>query len=107
MLIHFFLILVKIYTNRMYVREKGRTEKAGDALEEKIPGETPAFILKDVFINRKRNARMIKPMSLVKVIGPMKSQSSFVLPNVITGRKKLSLRGRESFRGRRKNILVF
>ncbi|WP_283656185.1 MULTISPECIES: Ger(x)C family spore germination protein [unclassified Paenibacillus] len=76
------------------------TEKAGDALEEKIPGETPAFILKDVFINRKRNARMIKPMSLVKVIGPMKSHSSFLLPNVITTEKEVKLAGAGVIQGK-------
>lgn len=83
------------------------TEKAGDALEEKIPGETPAFILKDVFINRKRNARMIKPMSLVKVIGPMKSQSSFVLPNVITGEKEVKLAGAGVIQGKTQKYIGF
>ncbi|KJD46478.1 spore gernimation protein [Paenibacillus terrae] len=83
------------------------TEKAGDALEEKVPGETPAFILKDVFVNRKRNARMIKPMSLVKVIGPMKAHTSFLLPNVITGEKEVKLAGAGVIQGKTQKYIGF
>ncbi|ALP36228.1 spore gernimation protein [Paenibacillus sp. IHB B 3084] len=76
------------------------TGKAGDALEEKIPGQTPAFILKDIFLNRKRNSRMLKPVSLAKVIGPMKAKSSFLLPNVITADSEIKLAGAGIIKGK-------
>ncbi|WP_149095670.1 Ger(x)C family spore germination protein [Paenibacillus terrae] len=76
------------------------TGKAGDALEEKIPGQTPAFILKDIFLKRKRNSRMLKPVSLAKVIGPMKAKSSFLLPNVITAESEIKLAGAGIIKGK-------
>lgn len=76
------------------------TEKAGHALQEKIPGQIPAYILKDIFQNRKRNARLIKPMAFVKVIGPMKGERSFILPNVITAENEIKLAGAGIIKGK-------
>ncbi|MGQ3479626.1 Ger(x)C family spore germination protein [Paenibacillus sp. TY11] len=76
------------------------TDKAGNALQERIPGQIPAYILKDIFVNRKRNARLIKPVALVKVIGPMKGKSSFILPNVITAENEIKLAGAGIIKGK-------
>ncbi|MDQ0496983.1 spore germination protein [Paenibacillus brasilensis] len=76
------------------------TDEAGDALQEKIPGQTPAFILKDIFVNRKRNSRMLRPVSLAKVIGPMKANRSFLLPNVITTESEVKIAGAGIIKGK-------
>nr|WP_233903877.1 Ger(x)C family spore germination protein [Paenibacillus polymyxa] len=76
------------------------TDKAGNALQEKIPGQIPAYILKDIFENRKRNARLIKPVALVKVVGPMKGKRSFILPNVITAENEIKLAGAGIIKGK-------
>ncbi|TQR97584.1 Ger(x)C family spore germination protein [Paenibacillus ottowii] len=76
------------------------TDKAGDALQESIPGQIPAYVLKDVFVSRKRNSRLAKPMALAKVIGPMRAKSSFILPNVITGEKGIKLAGAGVIKGK-------
>ncbi|WP_068505053.1 Ger(x)C family spore germination protein [Paenibacillus kribbensis] len=76
------------------------TGKAGDALQEKIPGQTPAFVLKDIFVNRKRNSRLLKPMALVNVIGPMKADRSFLLPNVITAEREIKQAGAGIIKGK-------
>ncbi|ASR49169.1 Ger(x)C family spore germination protein [Paenibacillus kribbensis] len=76
------------------------TGTASEALQEKIPGQTPAFALKDIFENRKRNSRMLKPVSLAKVIGPMKAKRSFLLPNVITTESEVKLAGAGIIKGK-------
>ncbi|KZE71399.1 spore gernimation protein [Paenibacillus jamilae] len=76
------------------------TDKASNALQESIPGQIPAYVLKDIFANRKRNARLIKPVALAKVIGPMRAKSSFVLPNVITAEKEIKLAGAGVIKGK-------
>ncbi|WP_258297255.1 Ger(x)C family spore germination protein [Paenibacillus peoriae] len=76
------------------------TDKAGNALQEKIPGQIPAYILKDIFENRKRNARLIKPVALVKVVGPMKGKRSFILPNVIAAENEIKLAGAGIIKGK-------
>ncbi|URJ47209.1 Ger(x)C family spore germination protein [Paenibacillus polymyxa] len=76
------------------------TDNAGNTLQEKIPGQIPAYILKDIFQNRKRNARLIKPVALAKVIGPMKGERSFILPNVITAENEIKLAGAGIIKGK-------
>ncbi|MDY8023784.1 Ger(x)C family spore germination protein [Paenibacillus polymyxa] len=76
------------------------TDKAGNALQEKIPGQIPAYILKDIFQNRKRNARLIKPVALVKVVGPMKGKRSFILPNVISAENEIKVAGAGIIKGK-------
>lgn len=76
------------------------TDKASNALQEKTPGQIPAYILKDIFQNRKRNARLIKPVALVKVVGPMKGKGSFILPNVITAENEIKLAGAGIIKGK-------
>ncbi|MGZ0039572.1 Ger(x)C family spore germination protein [Paenibacillus ottowii] len=76
------------------------TDKASNALQESIPGQIPAYVLKDIFANRKRNARLVKSVALAKVIGPMRAKSSFVLPNVITAEKEIKLAGAGVIKGK-------
>ncbi|MEK3948978.1 Ger(x)C family spore germination protein [Paenibacillus sp. FSL H7-0703] len=83
------------------------TDKASNALQEKIPGQIPAYILKDIFQNRKRNARLIKPVALVKVVGPMKGKRSFILPNVITAENEIKLAGAGIIKGKTQTYAGF
>ncbi|PNQ82825.1 Ger(x)C family spore germination protein [Paenibacillus sp. F4] len=83
------------------------TDKAGNALQERIPGQIPAYILKDIFENRKRNARLIKPVALVKVVGPMKGKRSFILPNVITAENEIKLAGAGVIKGKTQTYAGF
>lgn len=76
------------------------TGQASDAMKEAFPGQTPAFVLKEIFVNRKRNARLPKPVSLVKVIGPLQGKSSFLLPNVIMAEKEIKLAGAGIIKGK-------
>lgn len=76
------------------------TGMASDAFKETHSGQTPAFMLKDLFNNRSRSARMVKPVSLAKVIGPLKSGSSFILPNVIVTKQGVKLSGAGIIRGK-------
>ncbi|MNW38695.1 Spore germination protein B3 precursor [compost metagenome] len=76
------------------------TDKASNAFQEKIPGQIPAYILKDIFQNRKRNARLIKPVALVKVVGPMKGKTSFILPNVISTENEIKVAGAGIIKGK-------
>ncbi|MEC0182392.1 Ger(x)C family spore germination protein [Paenibacillus peoriae] len=83
------------------------TGKAGDTLQEKIPGQTPAFILKEVFVNRKRNSRLLKPVALVNAIGPMKGDRSFLLPNVIAAESEIKLAGAGIINGKTQTYAGF
>ncbi|MEO2260939.1 Ger(x)C family spore germination protein [Paenibacillus amylolyticus] len=76
------------------------TGTASDVFKEMVSGKTPAFMLKDLFDNRSHNSSLVKPVSLAKVIGPLKSKSSFVLPNVITIKQGIKLSGAGVIRGK-------
>lgn len=75
------------------------TGTASDVFKEMKSGKTPAFMLKDLFDNRSHTNRLVKPVTLAKVIGPLKSRSSFVVPNVIRIRDGITLSGAGVIRG--------
>ncbi|MFS0604684.1 Ger(x)C family spore germination protein [Peribacillus frigoritolerans] len=67
--------------------------KASNTLETKTAGEIPAFRLVGIGENAYRTARILPPMSLIKVESKIKSGSSFLLQNV------LSVNGEVKFAG--------
>ncbi|MEF2097048.1 Ger(x)C family spore germination protein, partial [Bacillus sp. CFBP9009] len=69
---------------------KGR---ASNTLETKTAREIPAFRLVGIVENAYRTARILPPMSLIKVESKIKSESSFLLQNV------LSVNGEVKFAG--------
>ncbi|SIS08125.1 spore germination protein [Peribacillus simplex] len=69
---------------------KGR---ARNTLETKTAGEIPAFRLVGIVENAYRTARILPPMSLIKIESKIKSESSFLLQNV------LSVNGQVKFAG--------
>ncbi|MBT2668089.1 Ger(x)C family spore germination protein [Bacillus sp. ISL-4] len=69
---------------------KGR---ASNTLETKTAGEIPAFRLVGIVKNAYRTARILPPMSLIKIESKVKSESSFLLQNV------LSVNGEVKFAG--------
>ncbi|WHY57073.1 Ger(x)C family spore germination protein [Peribacillus simplex] len=69
---------------------KGR---ASNTLETKTAGEIPAFRLVGIVENAYRTTRILPPMSLIKIESKIKSESSFLLQNV------LSVNGQVKFAG--------
>ncbi|PEZ72714.1 Ger(x)C family spore germination protein [Bacillus sp. AFS017274] len=69
---------------------KGR---ASNTLETKTAGEIPAFRLVGIVENAYRTARILPPMPLIKIESKIKSESSFLLQNV------LSVNGEVKFAG--------
>ncbi|MGE7907705.1 Ger(x)C family spore germination protein [Peribacillus sp. NPDC094092] len=69
---------------------KGR---ASNTLETKTAGEIPAFRLVGIVENAYRTTRILPPMSLIKIESKIKSDSSFLLQNV------LSVNGEVKFAG--------
>ncbi|WP_144529421.1 Ger(x)C family spore germination protein [Peribacillus simplex] len=60
---------------------KGR---ASNTLETKTAGEIPAFRLVGIVENAYRTARILPPMPLIKIESKIKSESSFLLQNVLS-----------------------
>ncbi|WP_058303202.1 Ger(x)C family spore germination protein [Gorillibacterium timonense] len=59
---------------------KGQAKKV---LEEAPPDQIPAFLVDNIFKNRKRNIRIWKPLNIAKISGYLHSNTSFLLQNVI------------------------
>lgn len=72
-----------------------------------VPGQTPAFELKDLFANRSRNSRMAKPLPLAKIIAPLKANRSFILPNVITTDQEIKIAGAGVIKGKTQKYAGF
>ncbi|MEO3944419.1 Ger(x)C family spore germination protein [Gorillibacterium sp. CAU 1737] len=76
------------------------TGKAADALRTTtVPDQIPAISLRDILKNRNKTARLVKPMTLAKIIGPLRNESSFVLPNVLTANKQVKIAGAGIIKG--------
>ncbi|MCW3790266.1 Ger(x)C family spore germination protein [Paenibacillus sp. LS1] len=75
------------------------TGTASDVLKENASGEIPAFLLKELSANRKRISRLIKPVTLANLIGPLKSESSYLLPNVSVEQSALKIKGAGVMKG--------
>lgn len=76
------------------------TGSASEILKGQVSGEVPAFLLKDLSSNRKRISRLVKPVTLANLIGPLKSESSFLLPNVILDKGTLKIKGAAVVKGK-------
>lgn len=76
------------------------TGTASDIFEETIPGEIPAYLVKEIAGNRKRSSRKVDSVSLAKVIGPLKSGTSFVLPNVLAHKSGIKVAGAGVIQGK-------
>ncbi|MCG7379840.1 Ger(x)C family spore germination protein [Paenibacillus sp. ACRSA] len=76
------------------------TGTASDILEEHLAGEIPAFLLKELSNNRKRISRLVKPVTLANMIGPLTSESSFLLPNAIVENGVLKIKGAGVVKGK-------
>ncbi|MFB5763179.1 Ger(x)C family spore germination protein [Paenibacillus medicaginis] len=84
------------------------TGTASDVLKKTtVPGQVPALALKELFDNRKRNSRMAKPLPLAKIIGPLKSNKSFILPNVITTDHEIKVAGAGVIKGKTQKYAGF
>lgn len=72
-------------------------QKAVDVLSANQPGEVPSFNLRGLVNNRKRNNRILPPVSLGKLEGLMQSEQSFVLQNIIMAENELKFAGAAVF----------
>lgn len=81
------------------------TGKAKDVLENALPDQTPSLVLEGISDNRDRNIGILKPVSLAKVVGPLKGKRSFILQNVISFNGGTKLSGAGVINGK-KGLLV-
>ncbi|WP_342601828.1 Ger(x)C family spore germination protein [Peribacillus sp. FSL E2-0159] len=83
---------------------KGR---ASNTLETKAAGEIPAFRLVGIVDNAYRTTRILPPMSLNKLDGKIKSESSFLLQNVISVNGEVKFAGAAIIKGKTNKMTGF
>ncbi|MBT2647408.1 Ger(x)C family spore germination protein [Bacillus sp. ISL-34] len=83
---------------------KGRASKT---LETKTAGEIPVFRLTGIVENAYRTTRILPPMSLIKVESKIKSGSSFLLQNVLSGNGQVKFAGAAVINGKTHKMTGF
>lgn len=83
---------------------KGRASKT---LELKDPLQIPSFNLLGITDNEDRTNRLLPPMPLIKLIGKMHSESSFLLQNVISADKETKFAGAGVIQGKSNKLVGF
>ncbi|MDH2363869.1 Ger(x)C family spore germination protein [Priestia megaterium] len=88
----------------LVVISKGR---ARDTLESKTAGEIPAFRLSGMVNNTFRTTRILPPMSLIKLASKIRSESSFLLQNVVSANGEIKFAGASVIKGKTGKMIGF
>ncbi|MEJ9228755.1 Ger(x)C family spore germination protein [Peribacillus butanolivorans] len=80
---------------------------ASSTLESKKAGEIPAFRLFGMVNNAYRTTRILPPMSLIKLEGKIKSESSFLLQNVVSANGEGKFAGAAIIKGKTNKMTGF
>ncbi|MCY8534373.1 Ger(x)C family spore germination protein [Bacillus vallismortis] len=79
--------------------------KARDALQLKESGEIPAFRLTGLAENEHKVSRILRPVTLAKLIGKLHSGSSFLLQNVVSANGAVKYSGAAVINGKSKKMI--
>ncbi|GGB61550.1 Ger(x)C family spore germination protein [Fictibacillus barbaricus] len=80
--------------------------KASSTLESKEPNVIPSFRISEI-ANQQLSTRMIKPTTLIQVLGYMESDSSFVVQRLSSENGDTQLDGAAVFKGKTKKLIGF
>lgn len=80
--------------------------KASNTLESKEPNVIPSFRISEI-ANQQLSTRMIKPTTLIQVLGHMESDSSFVVQRLSSENGDTQLDGAAVFKGKTKKLIGF
>lgn len=103
-LLDYFLRENEIRLSCLVLISKGR---ASEMLETMEKGEIPAFRLLGIVDNDSRTTRLLRPMSLAKLIGKIPSGSSFLLQNVVSANGEVKFAGAAVIKGKSKKLSGF
>nr|WP_051106899.1 Ger(x)C family spore germination protein [Paenibacillus terrigena] len=81
--------------------------EARSALDQKDKSEFPSMRLLSITNNRYRSTRILKPMSLSKLLPEINSSSSFLLQNVITAEGEVKFAGAAVIYGKTGKLIGF
>ncbi|TYS11660.1 Ger(x)C family spore germination protein [Bacillus subtilis] len=81
--------------------------KARDALQLKESGEIPAFRLTGLVENEHKVSRILRPVTLAKLIGKLHSGSSFLLQNAVSANGAVKYSGSAVINGKSKKMIGF
>lgn len=80
--------------------------KASNTLESKEPNVIPSFRISEI-ANQQLSTRMLKPTTLIQVLGHMESDSSFVVQRLSSENGDTQLDGAAVFKGKTKKLIGF
>lgn len=80
--------------------------KASNTLESKEPNVIPSFRIAEI-ANQQLSTRMIKPTTLIQILGYMESDSSFVVQRLSSENGDTQLDGAAVFKGKTKKLIGF
>lgn len=80
--------------------------KASSTLESKEPNVIPSFRISEI-ANQQLSAKIIKPTTLIQVLGYLESDSSFVVQRIIPENGEVAFDGATVFKGKTKKMIGF
>ncbi|USK57744.1 Ger(x)C family spore germination protein (plasmid) [Cytobacillus solani] len=81
--------------------------RASEVLESNENGEIPSFSLVNMVENKNISTKILPPMPLAKLTGIMKSESSFLLQNIIPASGEVKISGAAVIKGKSKKLIGF